>query len=313
MKKEAKRISKVILSIALIFVCVMSIAFLSGCKTQKKYKNMLDGATLVWEDNFDILDQTKWGKGFEVEEGKISAPRKGGFWAYDATTVKDGNLIIRTDYRENGDSGAGWYTGAIDTEPKGGEPFFSKKYGYFEVRCKAPRLFGGWAAFWMMPIDNFASDKEGSTLNTAIDGAEIDIFESPFYYDKKARETINHAIHYDGYGDNLKSVPKTGIKVKDLYDEFHTYGLEWTEQYYRFYVDGIVTFEVENEWYKNADGKKVYQNSISQTEEYLLLSVEIVTPAGEGQSMGWCGDPSLNDKTVSYDFIVDYVRVYELK
>lgn len=331
--------SKIIALSGLIVVMSVMCAFAFGACSQTplgeegyyRYINRgsdaakaVENRKIVWFEDFkgDQLDETKWHRGFAPEEGKSSVVRKGGFWTEDATFVKDGNLVIRTDYRENGELGAGWYTGAIETAEKtyhdngvnevAGK--FSQKYGYFEIRCILPPIIGGWAAYWLMPIDNFEGDKIGNPdefLNRGTDGTEIDIFESPYFSEKgKGKNNVSHAVHYDCY-EYTKSASKGSVKVKgNPYEEFHTYGLEWTENYYKFYVDGKCTWTIKDTGYTNRDGEKVAHNIVSQIEEYIILSVEIVAPDGSGGTMGWCGDPQLNDKSAQYDFVVDYISVF---
>lgn len=272
-----------------------------------------DGWKLVFEDNFegDSLDKTKRQYGFK--EGI----RRGGYWVEDAVFVNDGNLTIRTDYRKDGKLGEGWYSGKIETSSKSFEgstadpdfKSFSSKYGYYEVRCKVPEIYGSWAAFWLMPDNNFKDD----TLGTGEDGAEIDIFESPFMYNKVMKNTVSHAVHIDGYGKDLKSLGSPQSYVKSLYDEFHTFAFEWNENEYIFYVDGMETWRTKD---------KV--DTVSQVTEYLMLSVEVggeeidgvVTPGKVKDENGkivdhWTGNTEKNDKEKNYDFIVDYVRVFQ--
>lgn len=297
---------------------VSSLAFV-GCNSGKKVDIDMSRFTLTFEDNFDgdALDRSKWNYGFDVDEGKVSAPRKGGFWAQDGVLVKDGNLILRTDFRQDGENGAGWYSGTVMTCGEGEEDnLFEQQYGYFETRCKTPFFYGGWCAFWLMPYDDFSAEHNDQLssehINTAVDGAEIDIFETPFSYQGVFGKVVNHAVHYDGYRDYLKSVPKLNVKVSKLYDEYHIYGFEWTKDYYKFYVDGRLTWEVLSDGYTK-DGKKFDHNIISQVKEYMLLSFEVVTPDSPDSTKGWCGDPSKNDKSKNYDFAIDYVRVYQFK
>ncbi len=311
---------KKLCAIIIVIIMLGCSAALVGCSSGKKVDMDMSRFTLTFEDNFDgtELDRSKWNYGFAVDEGKVSAKRKGGFWARDGVSVEDGNLILRTNWREDGENGAGWYSGTVMTsdETSAGDNLFEQKYGYFETRCKTPYFVGGWSAFWLMPFDDFSEEVKDPTsskhINTATDGAEIDIFETPFSY-KLMRNEINHAVHYDGYGELLKTASKTGIRVSKLYDEFHTYGFEWSEKYYKFYVDGRLTWELNSDSYKNKSGKTVKHNIISQVAEYMLLSFEVVAPDNDGSTKGWCGDPSKNDKNKNYDFVIDYVRVYQFK
>ncbi|MGN0766103.1 MAG: family 16 glycosylhydrolase [Christensenellales bacterium] len=303
---------KLALVVVLIILAISALS-LTGCQ-----KIDMEKFDLVWQDDFlgDKLDDSKWHYDYaQPSDGSNGVLRKGGYWVNDAVEVRDGNLIITTDWREDGAFGAGWYSGAVSTEATDYyQGSFTQRYGYFEIRCKVPAIYGSWSAFWLMPVDNFSLDYQSSDYHdTAVDGAEIDIFESPFYYDLSARYTVSHAVHYDGYREHLKSAPKTGVNVPNLYGEFHTYGLEWTEKYYKFYVDGVCTWTVTDEKYKNRQGQTIYQNIVSQVEEYIILSNEVVSPDEEGGTKGWCGDLSQNDKSKKYEFVIDYVKVYQHK
>lgn len=149
--------------------------------------------------------------------------------------------------------------------------------------------------------------------NTGADGAEIDIMESPFSFKLKPNIT-QHAIHCDGYDDRLKSASSPILKVDSIYDEFHTYAVEWNKDEYIFYVDGYET------WRTN------HLNATSQVKEYIILSVEVagytendIFYVGKEKNKNgkpkraWQGDPMKNDLTAHYDFEVDYVKVYKRK
>ena len=71
----------------------------------------------MWEDEFDgeELDYTKWHFDGRYVDGKNGAPRNAGYWVDDAFKVEDGNLVMTTEWREDGDFGAGWYSGVLST------------------------------------------------------------------------------------------------------------------------------------------------------------------------------------------------------
>ena len=246
---------------------------------------------LVWADEFDgdSLDAGKWeGHYCNGEEARI---RRGSYWHTDMATVKDGNLHIRTEYYPDGYNGngkPGWYTCGIDTNG-----LYLQKYGYFEVRCILPKGNGLWSAFWML------CDGMGNVDGGGTDGAEIDIFEAPFYGAKHPRQ-VSSNIHIDGYGADLKSknVCEPYVLFNNPYEEFNTYGLEWNENEYIFYVNGIET------------GRSSFGGA-SQVPEYLILSVEVGgADAVTGQS--W-GGSTLQTGDETSDFIIDYVRAYQYK
>ena len=242
----------------------------------------------VWADEFDgdALDPAKWHLAYGPQV-------RGGWWSLDMCEVKDGSLNIKTEYKEDGLNGnpAGYYTCGISTYG-----LFEQAHGYFEARCKLPKGTGQWAAFWMNCDGMSGVDDSGR------DGAEIDIMEAPYYFMPWfGKSLITSNVHVDGYGEDLKSRNTARAFVPGKpHDEFHTYGLEWNENEYIFYVDGVRT------------GKSSFKGA-SRVPEYLLLTVEI---AGEnavpGKMMMWGGD--INKKNNSFSpFVIDYVRVWEYK
>lgn len=175
---------------------------------------------LTFEDEFegDRLDGEKWVLCPEWKRQDV-----GGYWRDGETSVRDGNLCLRARIDEDGTP----VSGAIRTLG-----LFEQAYGYFECRMMFPAATGFWGAFWMMCGDVGAED------GTAVSGAEIDIIESG----ECARRGVNHAIHWDGYGAAHKSVSKIIPKVPELYEGWHIYGFQWTEDEYVFYIDGEETW-----------------------------------------------------------------------
>ncbi len=230
------------------------------------------------------LDRSVWSGHYQY--GDVTEARKGSYWNQYLAYTEDGNLIIPVKYLEDGmgGKGAGWYTAGIDTDtdaPNG----FSQKYGYFECRCILPEGADIWSAFWLM------NDGVYNENGTGTDGTEIDIFESDCYGDL-FNNAVTSNLHYDGYGDAHKAMGAEKNYVdNNPYKEFNTYGLEWNENEYIFYINGVETFRTDF-------------GGVSQNEEYLILSVEM-----KGEN----GIPSERENVFSAEaqFIVDYVKVYQ--
>ena len=141
----------------------------------------------------------------------------------------------------------------------------------------------------MMPDAFGAEPEDGRT------GAEIDVYESAYHRDGWPKmNSVSSAIHYGGYGEGLRSQGVGRFFVKRPYDSFHTYGLEWNENEYIFYIDGVET------------GRSSF-GGVSQNEQWLLLSVE--------HEFGtvWTGDIRENKPEDMTDFVIDYVRAYQYK
>ena len=250
----------------------------------------LDKFELTFEDTFDgeQLDSTKWTtkKYWNNDHDYI---RQGGFWDPEQITVSDGTLKITTEYKENGKYGPGYYTGMLNT--KG---LFEQTHGYFEIRCILPKAEGMWSAFWML-CDSMADVTDGGR-----NGAEIDIYESANYQDWKVRNSVSHAVHVDGYGSDLKSEGQGSTLANRPYDEFNTYGLEWNEEEYIFYVNGRVA------------ARTSFQGT-PMVPEFMIISCEV---GGSGGVAGdsWAGNMANNKEgTLPAQMTVEYVRAYASK
>ena len=270
-----------------------SISFVAGILGLPMNKTEVDmnKFTLVWSDEFDgySVDTSKWQGTYGNTEKAVM--RKGGYIHKDMAQVKDGNLHIYADYIEEGlgGQGAGYYSHILTTRD-----LFTQKYGYFEVRCILPKGAGQWAAFWMNAKTMEVVDGSGK------DGSEIDIFESPYYYKNSILHNyVSQNVHYDGYGKDLKSCKLGVYPAVNPYEEYNTYGLEWNENEYIFYINGKET-------------ARTSFGGVSQVPQYLILSVEVGGSNGMPDKSSWAGDMNKNECLPS-DFVVDYVRAYQYK
>ena len=246
----------------------------------------MDKFRITFEENFDgELNRNVWSGHYQYGNDTVS--RKGSYWNQYLAQTKDGNLVIPVVYLEEGmgGEGAGWYSAGIDTDSDAPDGF-SQKFGYFECRCILPKGSDIWSAFWLMNSGVFDEDGSGR------DGTEIDIFESDCYGDFM-ENSVTSNLHFDGYGDmHQKHGAKKFLTGNNPYEEFNTYGLEWNENEYIFYINGVETFRTSF-------------GGVSQNEEYLILSVEM---------KGEDGVPEFRDASgEEAEFIIDYVKVYQYK
>ena len=230
---------------------------------------------LLFEDTFDgtELDDDKWELCPEWD-------RQGGMDVWDDTMTSldgSGHLVLRAVW--DADEGR-VRSGAVRTNGR-----FHAGYGYYEASIKFPVAPGTWGAFWMM-CGNVAG-VDGS----AADGVEIDIIESI----NNEANACNHALHWDGYGDDHKQAGPGQFYDKNIYDgQFHTFALERTPEYYVFYIDGKET------WRASAD-----VCAPCPEDGYIKLTVEAAEWAGAGTDASISALPA--------DMLVDYVRVYREK
>ncbi len=229
----------------------------------------VEGYELVWRDEFEgqALDPEKW-KPWAI------GPRRDAFNVADAPQVRDGKLIITT--RRNGDrveTGGAWTQG-----------IYEPTYGYFEARIRFPKEVGHWGAFWLNcgGMGNPVGDPKKA-------GVEMDIVE--FHQKMKSGTQVQHNLHWDGYGDAHKSRGRS-VDLAGASEEFHTYGMEWSPEGYRFFVDGKETFTQVGEGAVVASGRP----------QYLILSIEVGT---------WAG--SIKDAKLPDSMEIDWVRVWQKK
>ena len=233
--------------------------------------------TLTFYDEFEgsSLNSSKWACCPESQ-------RQGGActWKDSMVSVSDGCLNLGAGLDSNNNP----ICGAVRTMTKSYSVKWSQCKGYFECRARLQSAPGFWGAFWLMSSQNMGNSNNN---NSAADGAEIDIMESF----SVAQGGINHAIHWDGYGDNHKSNAKSVYK-KSAYDgNFHIFALQWTDTEYIFFIDGVETYRVGN-----AD----VANIICQVPLYLKLTVEFGS---------WAG--SYTASTLPDAVLIDYVRVWQ--
>jgi len=235
-------------------------------------KTSEENEILLFEDNFNgaELNYNKWERCPEMErQGELCV------WDDEMSFLDgNGNLVIRAEW--NSDDRR-VHSGAVRTSG-----LFSAGYGYYEASIKFPVAPGTWGAFWIM-----AGEVE-KTENGASDGVEIDIIESI----NNERGEYNHALHWDGYGDEQKVFHSEALKKHNIYDgEFHTFGLLRSEDGYTFFIDG------EESWGVSAE------DVLPCPEKgYLKLTCEAADWAGAGTKK------SVN--SLPAEMIVDYVRVY---
>lgn len=246
---------------------------------------------LVWSDEFEgtQLDPSKW----QIQ--KTTLMRRGGYWNTELAEVQDGYLTIFARYLENGvnpGDPAGWYSARLRTKD-----LYEQTYGYFEVRCMLPEGYGLWSAFWMQNLE-----ATQQAYPDGANGSEIDIMESP-YYGSEAPNRIQNAVHWGGYDEHHQFVENTSADLGvDLYNTFHTYGVEWNTDAYIFYFDGKEIAQFDKT-----------QLVPSQAPEHLLLTVEFNGADGV-PSEGWAaGTAEDNGRDFVARFTVDYVRAYQYK
>ena len=233
---------------------------------------------LLWEENFDgsELNESVWN--FELGNGCPNICGWGNnerqVYTKDNHRLENGNLIITA--KKINDS---TYTSTRLTT-KGNKEF---KYGYIEAKAKIPTGQGIWPAFWMLGSN---IDQVGWPM-----AGEIDILE---YVGKEPHMAFTSLHTQDSHGNTINT-KKT--EIRNIEEGFHTYAINWTENFIEFFIDG-------NSVYKFEPKDKTTEVWPYNQPFYFLVNVAIG---------GNFGGPEVDDSIFPQEFIIDYIRVYSNK
>lgn len=239
---------------------------------------------LVWNDEFDkdgLPDDAKWsydvgGHGWGNNEKQYYLGH-----SIENSYIKDGRLYIVALNKTHEQLS---YTSAkLTTHEK-----IELQYGKIEVSAKLPRGKGTWPAIWMLP-ETIKTNEESWPLC-----GEIDIME----HVGKDPNVVHTSLHSELY-NHIKGNQLTFFNtLNDVFDQFHTYGIEWDENSIKFFIDGQLFFET----YKGQRGSDTSNEGWPFDKPYfLILNLAI------GGNWGGEIDPII----FPCEMIVDYVRVYK--
>ena len=235
----------------------------------------LNGYEMVFCDEFDgdALDTEAWFY-------RVQGLQRGNFNAAGQVNVSNGVLTITAQYREDGEYGPGWYSAMLA---------LNRRYcrGYFEIRCTCAPGGGFWSAFWLQGDGSYEHD----ISRGGVGAAEIDVMEAPLYTEKTdaKRNSVTSAIHCNGGDDDperLDSKRLGKFRGNDIYNTFNTYGLEWTENEYIFYINGVETT------------RSSFSKGVSTALEEVIVSLEIPETIG-------------HDTDFTTSMQVDYVKIWQ--
>ena len=250
------------------------------------------GWTLAWSDEFDDPAGTPPNPAnWAYEIGDTTPDGKNG-WGNEelqyytddpanAATDGIGNLVITLD---EADGSQECYYGPCEFESARlitqNKAEFA--YGRIESRLRVPTGGDGlWPAFWSLGTD--------ITYNPWPGAGEIDFME----YVSRLPNEIFGTIHGPGYsgGGSFGGIYDFGEPV---YNDYHTFTVEWEPDLITWYVDGIQYHQAEP---SDVPGPWVFEKPF-----FLLLNFAI------GGNFGGAIDPA---NAYPQEYHVDYVRVYQ--
>ena len=236
--------------------------------------------TLVWSDEFDgsNINSSNWT--FETGANGWGNNELQNYTNGSNAHIEDGKLVI-TARKENDNTTAGSYS-STRMISWGKQEF---KYGRIEVRAKLPSGRGIWPAIWML----------GANLGSAGWPAcgEIDIMEYVGYEPDVVHATV-HTTAGSGVNGNGSSKRLTTCE-----EQFHIYGLTWTEEKMEFYID-----TPDNITHTYSPASKTAANWPFDKPQFFILNIAV--------GGNWGGAQGVDNTIFPQTMEVDYVRVYEL-
>ncbi|WP_430906525.1 glycoside hydrolase family 16 protein [Maribacter sp. 2-571] len=243
-----------------------------------------DNTEIVWRDEFDgsELSKENW-LTEEFFDGVFNTELQ----SYTSDNVEVGGGTMKINVKKIGEGQkAGDYTSARLNSK------FAFKYGRLEIRAKMPSQNGNglWVKLWML----------GNNINTIgyPDCGEITFMKYLSHVPEEYSSTANTAENYRGQGSASTSPPVT---LESAEENFHVYGVLWTHEYLKFYLDSIdnVTFTFNRPENPDRDNWPF--------SEPFYYGMDIAVGGEFGGAEGV-------DDTIFPTFMeVDYVRVYHAK
>ena len=258
-------------------ILFFAICLITSCEDDET-QNVTTFDNLVLEENFESgeIDNSLWS--FETGTGQNG-------WGNNElqyyterpenVRVEDGKLVITA--RKESFQGSGYTSARMITKDK-----FDIKFGRIEARMKMPWGRGLWPAFWMLGanIDEVGWPQTG----------EIDIME----YRGQEPNIVHGSVHGPGYSAGNAITKSFELNNDRLDTGFHTYGIEWNENYINFYIDDSLYNQIKPD---DVTGEWVFDKPF-----FMLVNMAV--------GGTFVGSPS-NDTTFPQTLEVDYIRVFE--
>ncbi|RNC80001.1 MAG: glycoside hydrolase family 16 protein [Balneola sp.] len=268
----------------LAFISVLTISCKSSSSSDDDDTG-LDG--LVWSDEFD---GTTWSR--DNWDPDLGASGWGNQELQDYTVstnnlvISDGTMKIIAQKVSEGQSVGDYTSTRLKSIPAFGP-------GHrMEIRAKMPDLVGPglWPAIWML----------GDGCRNGVswpECGEIDIME----YVSKVPNSFFATVHTGAFNHVDGTAQGSGdVSLPNIEEEFNVFGIEWTEDDIKFYVNDRnnvifrflkATNATNDEW--------PFDNS-----HFFILNMAVG---------GNFGGPEVNDDNFPATFEIDYVRVFELE
>ena len=258
------------------------------------------GYDLFWSDEFDgtAIDTNTWnfdtGRGTPVGWGN----QEWEYYAQKNGTIENGAAVLVA--QKETVSGP-WSSGSTPNYTscrmftKGKKSF---KYGYIEVKLKAPQGDGLWPEFWTL-----GNSYSGGLVGWPACG-EMDL------YDQRTGNWVTNGTvgdnffigtcHFAAPGGGASYNSKGYVYTDALSHDYHLYAVLWDSSFVEYYFDNQVY------WSRTQTPSINQPNNFTafHNPQFLLMNIAIMGSYVSGVT-------SLKDSILPQKMYIDYVRVYQ--
>ena len=237
--------------------------------------------TLVWSEEFDyqgLPDTSYW----SYEQGLVRNNEQQYYTVARPENVNVANGMLTITAQQENYQGAEYTAASLHTRGK-----VSWTYGRFEIRARIDTRSGMWPAFWMLGNGKWPEN------------GEIDIME---YYQGKILANVawkaNDGNEWSAAWDSsTRSLTNLRHQDPDWQNNFHTWRMDWDENFIRLYVDDVLMNVTNLNNTINPDGSNPFRGK----PLYILINLAIGGDNG--------GNPASTTFPGKYE--IDYIRVYQ--
>ena len=253
---------------------------------------------LVWHDEFEdrssITENWFFRTQMRSSDASLNTDEK-------HIDVKNGELELHT-YRTDGKDGIDYsIPQALTTY---GKMVFRR--GHLEMRAKIPFRHGAWPSFWMLTYEPLMKSRLRS---------EIDIFEIFSSHDTVVCNLHKSLRDKDGKliarcqldGDMVSKKRYKFPHPENLNNEYHIYGMDWTEKDISFLIDGVpyTTISLVDNFTKTEglEAMDCYQDF-----HFVIINNFVFTPGHHWHPEGYLITP---EDPCPVDYYIDWIRLYQ--
>lgn len=253
-----------------------SIRSITISQDDPQYFNKLE---LTWSDEFEGPDINMADWTFETGATGWGNNELQNYTNGANASINDGILILTATKINNSVQVGSYNSTRMVTKNK--EEF---TYGRIEIRAKLPSGRGIWPAIWML----------GSNISQVDWPAcgEIDIMEYVGYEPDVIHSTIHTPSGFNADGSGSSKTLTTAE------EEFHVYGILWTERKIVFYTDSP-----SNVTHTYAPFAKTDENWPFDLPQFFIMNIAV--------GGNWGGAQGIDNSIFPQTMEVDYVRVYQ--